>query len=124
MYFLRGNLPWQNLEASNKPDKFKKILECKLNTPIDELCKDYPPEFEQYLKYCRNLQFEESPDYKWMKNLFRNLYFKENSVIDNAWDWSYIDVDLLDSESSFTERSKSQFLIKPTSISYFLINFC
>lgn len=92
MYFLRGSLPWQNLEASTKPDKFKKVLECKLNTPIDELCKGYPAEFEQYLKYCRNLQFEESPDYVWMKNLFRNLYFRENATIDNAWDWSYIDV--------------------------------
>lgn len=92
MYFLRGNLPWQNLEANTKPDKFKKILECKLNTPIDELCKGHPPEFEQYLKYCRNLQFEESPDYVWMKNLFRNLYFRDNAAIDNAWDWSYLDV--------------------------------
>lgn len=92
IYFLRGNLPWQGLEANGRSDQFKKILECKLNTPIDELCKGYPEEFEQYLKYCRNLQFEESPDYEWMKNLFRNLYFKTNLTWDNAWDWSYIDV--------------------------------
>jgi serine/threonine protein kinase len=92
MYMLRGDLPWQGLESGSKAETFKKILECKLNTPLDELCKGFPPEFEQYLKYCRNLRFEESPDYVWMKNLFKNLYFRENPVFDNAWDWSYIDV--------------------------------
>ena len=92
VFFLRGNLPWQDLEALNDAERFKKILESKLNTPIDELCKGFPPEFEQYLKYCRNLRFEEGPDYVWMKNLFRNLYFRENQVFDNSWDWSYLDV--------------------------------
>lgn len=96
MYMLRGDLPWQGLEAGSKAESFKRILECKLNTPLDELCKGFPAEFEQYLKYCRNLRFEESPDYVWMKNLFKNLYFRENPVFDNAWDWSYIDVPCTD----------------------------
>lgn len=93
MFMLRGELPWQSLEATSKQDTFKKILECKLNTPLDDLCKGFP-EFEQYLKYCRNLRFEETPDYVWMKNLFRNLYFRETSsqIFDNSWDWCYIDV--------------------------------
>ena len=97
MYFLRGNLPWQNLDTQGKSDTFKKILESKLNTPLDELCKGFDPEFEQYLKYCRNLQFEETPDYLWMRNLFKNLYFRNYGVWDKAWDWCYIDVTSLDS---------------------------
>jgi len=42
MYFLRGNLPWEKLDAATKLDKFRKIMETKINTPIDELCRGYP----------------------------------------------------------------------------------
>jgi serine/threonine protein kinase len=42
IYFLRGNLPWEKLEAQSKLEKFRKIMETKINTPIDELCRGYP----------------------------------------------------------------------------------
>ena len=45
MYFLRGSLPWQGLQAksSNNEDKYSLILEKKMNTSIDEeLCAGYP----------------------------------------------------------------------------------
>lgn len=35
MYFLKGTLPWQNLRASNKKDKYEKIMEKKLATTIE-----------------------------------------------------------------------------------------
>lgn len=106
--FLRGGLPWEGLEAAGKADTFKKILEAKLNTPLDELCKGHPEEFEQYLKYCRKLRFEETPDYLWMKNLFRNLYFRHNQTFDNAWDWSYIDNRLLVDQDSQEQNQAGQ----------------
>jgi len=90
MYFLRGNLPWEKLDAATKLDKFRKIMETKINTPIDELCRGYPDEFQTYLEYCRNLRFEEKPDYNWVKNLFKNLYFKHEDNWNNVFDWSYI----------------------------------
>ena len=49
-------------------------------------------EFETYLEYCRNLRFEEKPDYAWVKNLFTNLYYKHEDQWDNVFDWSYIKV--------------------------------
>jgi len=90
IYFLRGNLPWEKLEAQSKLEKFRKIMETKINTPIDELCRGYPDEFQTYLEYCRNLRFEEKPDYAWVKNLFTNLYYKHEDQWDNVFDWSYI----------------------------------
>lgn len=41
IYFMRGSLPWQDLSAGNRADKFKKIMESKINTPVDELCKGF-----------------------------------------------------------------------------------
>jgi hypothetical protein len=42
IYFLKGLLPWQNLKATNKKDKYEKIMEKKISTSIDILCKGYP----------------------------------------------------------------------------------
>jgi casein kinase 1 len=39
MYFLRGSLPWQGLKAATKRQKYEKISEKKLSTPIDVLCR-------------------------------------------------------------------------------------
>jgi len=105
VYFMKGNLPWQGCEAGGKAEVFRKILEAKLNTPLDELCKGLPEEFEEYLKYCRTLRFEECPDYRWVQNLFRNLYFKHYPQQDNAWDWTYLDNRLLSPDSTSGSHS-------------------
>lgn len=42
MYFLRGSLPWQGLKAATKRQKYERISEKKMSTPIDELCKGFP----------------------------------------------------------------------------------
>ena len=42
LYFLRGELPWQGLSAKNKEEKYKKIMEIKIATPIEELCRGLP----------------------------------------------------------------------------------
>jgi casein kinase 1 len=74
MYFLRGNLPWQNLKANNKKEKYERIMEKKLGTSIESLCKGFPTEFTKYLAYCRNLRFDEKPDYSHCKSLFKDLF--------------------------------------------------
>jgi casein kinase I homolog HRR25 len=39
MYFCRGSLPWQGLKAGNKKQKYDLIMEKKMTTPTDILCK-------------------------------------------------------------------------------------
>lgn len=41
MYFNRGSLPWQGLKAATKRQKYERISEKKMSTPIEELCKGY-----------------------------------------------------------------------------------
>lgn len=45
MYFNRGSLPWQGLRAATKRQKYERISEKKMSTPIEELCRSFPCEF-------------------------------------------------------------------------------
>lgn len=51
MYFLRGSLPWQGLKAATKRQKYERISEKKMSTPIEELCKGFPCECIFLLHY-------------------------------------------------------------------------
>ncbi|RYY36662.1 hypothetical protein EON62_01600 [archaeon] len=73
MYFLRGSLPWQGLRANTKKQKYQKIMEKKMATPIDMLCKGFPDEFRIYFEYCRALRFADKPDYSYLRRLFKDL---------------------------------------------------
>lgn len=42
MYFLRGSLPWQGLKGATKKQKYEKILEKKLSTTTEALCRNFP----------------------------------------------------------------------------------
>lgn len=42
LYLLRGSLPWQGLMAKNKQEKYRKIMECKMCTTVELLCKGFP----------------------------------------------------------------------------------
>jgi hypothetical protein len=45
MYFNRGSLPWQGLKAATKKQKYDRIMEKKMSTPIEALCRGYPSKF-------------------------------------------------------------------------------
>jgi casein kinase 1 len=90
MYFLRGGLPWQGLKAATNKQKYEKIGEKKQSTPIKELCEGFPPEFGQYLQYVRELGFEDTPDYDYLRGLFDTILKKEGNSDDGNYDWMYI----------------------------------
>ena len=81
LYFLRGSLPWQGLKAATKKQKYEKISERKMATPIEALCKDFPKEFVQYLHYCRCLRFDDKPDYNYLRKLFRDPFVRAGESI-------------------------------------------
>eukprot|EP01013_Petalomonas_cantuscygni_P004876 TRINITY_DN15335_c0_g1_i1.p1 TRINITY_DN15335_c0_g1~~TRINITY_DN15335_c0_g1_i1.p1 ORF type:complete len:338 (-),score=69.41 TRINITY_DN15335_c0_g1_i1:348-1361(-) len=93
MYFLRGSLPWQGLRAQTKKQKYDRISEKKMATPVEVLCKGFPPEFAHYLNYVRSLRFEDKPDYQYLRKLFRDLFLREGYQMDYIFDWTQKRID-------------------------------
>ncbi|ORX97585.1 kinase-like protein [Basidiobolus meristosporus CBS 931.73] len=87
MYFLRGSLPWQGLKAATNKQKYQRIGEKKQTTPIAELGHGFPEEFGEYLKYARQLGFDETPDYKYLQGLFDKVLEKIGERDDGVFDW-------------------------------------
>ncbi|UZJ51000.1 hypothetical protein CBS101457_000320 [Exobasidium rhododendri] len=88
MYFLRGSLPWQGLKAATKKQKYDRIMEKKMTTPTELLCRGFPSEMAIYLNCCRSLRFDDKPDYSYLRKLFRDLFVREGFQYDYIFDWS------------------------------------
>ncbi|KAF8111584.1 hypothetical protein N665_0074s0111 [Sinapis alba] len=91
MYFLKGSLPWQGLKAGTRKQKYDRISEKKVSTPIEVLCRNQPSEFVSYFRYCRSLRFDDKPDYSYLKRLFRDLFIREGGYqFDYVFDWTVL----------------------------------
>lgn len=90
VYLLKGFLPWEGLSGQNKEEKYKKILEKKIATSVEELCENIPEEIKVYINYIRALRFEEKPDYMYLKHLFNQIFEREGYTLDFIYDWTRV----------------------------------
>ena len=88
IYFAKGKLPWQGVKTKNKKEKHKKIMESKLENTPGILCMGIPDEFENLLKYSRKLEFEEEPDYKGIKAMFKNYIINNGDTMNMEFEWN------------------------------------
>ena len=94
-YLLRGNLPWQGIAGKTKEEKYAKILYKKQNITPEQLFIGFPKEFCTYINYCKNLEYEEEPNYEYLSDLFKNIILNElKEEIDYKYDWLKDDIDL------------------------------
>jgi serine/threonine protein kinase len=91
IYFAKGKLPWQGVKTKNKKEKHKKIMELKEEYNPDKLCEGLPEEFPTLLKYARKLDFEEKPDCKNIKIMFKQLISANKQQMDWKFDWDLWD---------------------------------
>ena len=77
VYFIKGNLPWQGLDATTKEEKYKKIGDVKKQTSIEKLCKDLPIELKVFIDYCCGLDFAETPNYALLFKLLEKVFNQE-----------------------------------------------
>lgn len=91
VYFNKGKLPWQGLKRDKDKEKkdknahIKEIGNVKLCTNLNKLCEGLPSCFLEYILYCRNLKYDDKPNYKYLKNLFINTAQELNLNLNYEW---------------------------------------
>ena len=92
IYFIKGELPWQNIKCKTRQEKYNKIFEIKKKVTEDgELVEDLPLEMKKILEYILGLNFAERPNYLMMKNAIELILNKLNYSNDLQFDWYNLD---------------------------------
>ena len=89
IYLGTGTLPWKRMKSKGKDEKYSKILSKKMNTSSEELLQGLPIEFLTFLQNVRDLQFEQKPDYEYLRKLLRKMNNSGVPLEENKLD--YID---------------------------------
>ena len=88
IYLAKKCLPWSDivddLKLSRK-EQMKKILAKKIRITPEELCFGLPLEFSEYIKYCRKLEFEDDPNYDYLKHLFIAILKRNEQIMDERY---------------------------------------
>jgi len=113
IYFSLGRLPWQGKKAHSRKELNQMIMEKKITTPAEILCRYLPEEFATYLDYCRTLTCHEKPEYNLMRQLFRKVFKHRGFSSDNLFDWAVLNskdiaTKNMDSDSPFDSNSSSK----------------
>ena len=89
IYFInKGELPWQGLNIPDKLQRYRKIHQIKKEIKPEKLCKGLPEQFCRYFKYVKKLQFEEDPNYSYLKGLFLEVLNKIGFINnDSLFSW-------------------------------------
>ena len=88
LYFFKKNLPWMNVKGKNEKEKFKKVLDIKINCKLDDICQGIPKEIGLIIQYARDLKFDEKPDYNLIQRLIKNIADKNGFQFDFEFDWT------------------------------------
>lgn len=89
VYFLKGKLPWQGVQGRDKKKRKKRIGRMKAKTSHHELCDGLPSGLREYLEHCDQLEFDQAPDYNFLRSLIRKAAASEKIELDSAvFDWT------------------------------------
>jgi serine/threonine protein kinase len=92
IYFMKGELPWQNIKCKTRAEKYSKIFEIKKKvTENGELVEELPLEMGKILEYILGLNFAEKPNYLMIKNAIELILNKLNLSNDLQFDWYNLD---------------------------------
>ena len=87
--FFKGSVPWAHVRINKNSPRFRKIGELKTQYLDKELLNDLPPIFCQYMIYCKNLRFDEAPNFDRLKEMVRSTAQAEGiDLFDNLFDWN------------------------------------
>lgn len=77
LYMYNGSLPWMNITTEDRHLKYHRILKMKEALKLDQLF-GVPEQLTAYFNYVKSLEFESTPDYEYLLDLFRYENFLDS----------------------------------------------
>jgi hypothetical protein len=79
VYLKKAKLPWMRGLNTNmsRRSRYDHLTKRKKETTIDVITEGLPDELKEFYKYCRQLEFDETPDYGLLKGLLHSRIYKE-----------------------------------------------
>ena len=80
IYLYKRNLPWEKNFNIITNIQYLELMLLKETNAFGKLFKGMPKEFEEFIKYSRNLKFEQDPDYSYLRSLLSKVIFNNEKV--------------------------------------------
>ena len=114
IFLMKKKLPWQGIKANSYKECYNKLYLMKKHIKLENLCKGLPIEIFEYMKNAKNLKFEQEPDYKYLKNLFR-LILKRNKIVFDKYIFSWCRYDSINTNSMNKKKNSNNKLERKSS---------
>ena len=79
--FIRGSLPWQGLKAATKKQKYEKISEKKMSTPVEVLCKVITNKFGSFSRQYIVQGVSKKMSHSWEPNKLGTSYSETTHLL-------------------------------------------
>ena len=115
VFLAKGFIPWEKAEKIKETrKKYFTALKIKKSLTSEQLCKGLPEEMAKYIDYCKELYFEQDPDYNYLRFLFITMLMKmkQNNDLKFCWISNKLFKNIINkkrkiSENKYTKRSIS-----------------
>ena len=107
LYLMKGSLPWDQINEESEINEILIIYKMKQYMTPEMLFRDLPSQMVKFYKYCKNLEFDQNPDYNYLRSLLLNIlvYMGEQNDLHFSWVAS---INLNKCKSGFILNNKSK----------------
>ena len=78
IYLIKRDLPWESDFKKLNKEKYVYLLASKDTDGFGRLFNNIPSEIVEFVKYAKNLKFDQDPDYSYLRSLFNKLFLSKN----------------------------------------------
>ena len=78
IYLLKRKLPWPNSFKGLNKQQYIELINSKETNDDGRLFNNLQEELVDYIKYTKNLKFEQDPDYSYLRHLLHKILFNIN----------------------------------------------
>jgi casein kinase 1 len=87
LYLMKGSLPWDNINEESEINEILIIYKMKQYMTPEMLFRDLPLEMIKFYKYCKNLEFDQKPNYDFLRSLLINILNNIGEQNDLYFSW-------------------------------------